>query len=90
LEIELEQVKFRALQVEEGPSSLSMNAMVEAIKVLQTLVVSEKKINIQLSLELKEARKEKQAKPNREVVKAMNTQTPNPFMRKDTKKKKKR
>jgi hypothetical protein len=51
LEMELEWAK--ALQVETGPSSLSMNAMVEARKVLQTLVVNKKKTNIQLSLELK-------------------------------------
>jgi hypothetical protein len=47
--MELEWAKFETFQVEEGPSSLSMNAMVEATKVLQTLVVSERKTNIQLS-----------------------------------------
>jgi hypothetical protein len=51
LEMELECAK--ALQVEEGFSLLSMNAMVETRKVLQTLVVSERKTNVQLSLELK-------------------------------------
>ncbi len=59
LEMELKWTKFRALQVEEGPSSLSMNAMVETIKILQTLVVNERETNMQLSLELKEAQKEK-------------------------------
>jgi hypothetical protein len=48
-------------------------------------VVSEEKTNIQLSLELKEVLKEKGAGPNKEVVKAMKTQTSNPFTRKDTK-----
>jgi hypothetical protein len=86
--MKLKQAKFRALQVKEGPSSLSMNAMVEAIKVLQTLVVNKRTTNIQLSLELKEVQKEKQARPNKEVTKAMKTQMPNPFTRKDTKKKK--
>jgi hypothetical protein len=51
--MELELAKFKALQVEKGPSSLSMNTMAETIKVLQTFVVSERKTNIQLSLELK-------------------------------------
>jgi hypothetical protein len=86
--MKLEQAKFKALQVKEGPSSLSMNAMVEAIKVLQTLVVNKRTTNIQLSLELKEVQKEKRARPNKEATKAMKTQTPNPFTRKDTKKKK--
>jgi hypothetical protein len=36
-----------------------MNAMAETIKVLQTLVVNERENNMQLSLELKEAQKEK-------------------------------
>jgi hypothetical protein len=46
-------------QVEEVLSLLSMNAMVETIKVLQTIVVSEKKTNMQLSLELKKVQKER-------------------------------
>jgi hypothetical protein len=36
-------------------------------------------------LELREAHKEKGAGPSGEATKAMKTQTPNPFMRKDTK-----
>jgi hypothetical protein len=51
-------------------------------------VVSEKKTNIQLSLELKEVQKEKGARSNEKVAKAMKTQTLNPFTRKDTKAKK--
>jgi hypothetical protein len=85
LEMELKWVKFRALQVEKNLFSLSMNTMVEAIKVLQTLVVSERETNLQLSLELKKVQKEKGIEPNRKTAKAMKTQTPNPFMGKDTK-----
>ncbi len=59
LDMELEWTKFRAFQVEEGPFSLSMNAMAKAIKVLQILVVSERETNMQLSLELKKAQKDK-------------------------------
>ncbi len=46
LDMELEWTKFRAFQVEEGPFSLSMNAMAKAIKVLQILVVSERETNM--------------------------------------------
>jgi hypothetical protein len=38
-----------------------------------------------LFLELKEAQKEKGVRPSRELGKAMKTQTPDPFTRKDTK-----
>lgn len=55
LERELKRAKVKAFQVEQVLSSLSMNTMVEAIKVLQTLVANERETNIQLSLELKEA-----------------------------------
>ncbi len=34
LEMEMEQAKLKAQQLEEGPSTLSMNAMAKAIKVL--------------------------------------------------------
>jgi hypothetical protein len=44
--MELKWTKFKALQIEEGLSSLSMNAMVETIKVLQTLVVNERETNM--------------------------------------------
>jgi hypothetical protein len=57
-----------------------MNAMVEAIKVLQTLVVSEKETNMQLSLELREAQKEKGVRSSRGAAKAMKTQMLDPFM----------
>ncbi len=40
---------------------------------------------MQLSLELKKVQKEKGARPSGEVTKAMKTQTPDPFMGKDTK-----
>ncbi len=49
LEMELEWAKFKALQVEESPSSLSMNTMAKAIKVLQTFMVNERDANLQLS-----------------------------------------
>ncbi len=88
MELGVEWAKFKAQQVEEGPSALSMNAMAKATKVLEDLVVNEKETNMQLSLELREAHKEKGAKPSGEVVKAMKTQTLNPFMGKDTKAKK--
>ncbi len=61
LELEVEWAKFKAQQVEEGPFALSMNAMAKAIKVLQDLVVSKREIDMQLSLELREAYKEKGA-----------------------------
>jgi hypothetical protein len=50
-----------------------MNAMAKAIKVFQTVVADERKTNTQLPLELKEVQKEKGAKPNEEVAKAMKT-----------------
>jgi hypothetical protein len=56
-----------------------MNAMAEAIKVLQELVVSEREINMQLSLELKEVHKEKGVGPSGEVAKTMKTQMLDPF-----------
>lgn len=59
LELEVEWAKFKAQQVEEGPFALFMNAMAKAIKVLQDLVFDEKETNMQLSLELREAHKEK-------------------------------
>jgi hypothetical protein len=85
LEPGVEWAKFKAQQVEEGPSTLSMNAMAKAIKVLQNLVVNKRDINMQLSLELKEAHKEKGIGPSREATKAMKTRTLNPLMKKDTK-----
>ncbi|CAK9858530.1 unnamed protein product [Sphagnum jensenii] len=65
-----------------------MNTMVEAIKVLQTLMVSERETNMQLSLELKEAQKEKGLGPSMEATKAMKTQMLDAFMGKYTKAKK--
>jgi hypothetical protein len=61
--MELEWAKFKIHQIEEGPYSLSMNTMAKAIKVLQTLVVSKRETNMQLSLELREVQKEKGARP---------------------------
>jgi hypothetical protein len=60
--MEMERAKHKAQQIKEGLFALSMNAMVETIKVLQTLVVSKRETNMQLSLELKEAQKEKGAR----------------------------
>jgi hypothetical protein len=51
-----------------------MHTMAEAIKVLQTLVFSEKKTNVQLTLELWKAQKEKGAKSSKEATKATKTQ----------------
>jgi hypothetical protein len=62
-----------------------MNAMAEAIKVLQTFVVSKKETNMQLSLELREVQREKGVGLSEEATKAMKTQMPNPFTGKDTK-----
>jgi len=90
LERELKRAKVKAFQVEQVLSSLSMNTMVEAIKVLQTLVANERETNIQLSLELKEARKEKRARPNEEAMKAIKTQMLDPFTRNDAKAKRMR
>jgi hypothetical protein len=44
--MELEQLKVRAIQTKNVFISLSMNVMVEAIKVLQTIVVNERNTNI--------------------------------------------
>jgi len=44
--MELEQIKVRAIQTKNVSISLSMNVMVEAIKVLQTIVVNERNTNI--------------------------------------------
>jgi hypothetical protein len=73
LEMELEWAKIKALQAKDVPSLLSLNARAKAIKVLETLVVSERKTNIQLSLELKQTQKEKGTKPNGEATKATET-----------------
>jgi hypothetical protein len=74
--MELKWDKFKTHQVEKGRSLLSMNTMVEAIKVLQTLVVSERETNMQLSLELRETQKEKGIRPSKETTNlAMKTQT---------------
>ncbi len=83
LELEAEWVKVKAQQVEEAPSTLSMNAMAKALKVLQDLVVNERETNMQLSLELRKAHKEKGVRPSREVTKAMKTQTLDFFTGKD-------
>ncbi len=85
LKMELEWAKFRALQVGKGPSSLSMNTLVEAIKMLQTLVVSERETNLQLSLELKKAQKEKGIGPNKKSCKGHEDPNTKSFMGKDTK-----
>jgi ribosomal protein S16 len=68
--MELKQAKVRAFQAEEVPSLLSMNAIAKTIKALQTFMVNERE-NIQLSLELKEAQKEKGANPSEKVAKAI-------------------
>ncbi len=52
MELELKWAKIRVFQNEKVLSSFSMHTMAEAIKVLQTLVFSEKKTNVQLTLEL--------------------------------------
>jgi hypothetical protein len=88
--MELKQAKVRAFQAEEVPSLLSMNAIAETIKALQTFMVNERENNIQLSLELKEAQKEKGVNPSEEAVKAIKTQTSNLFTRNDTKAKRMR
>jgi hypothetical protein len=44
--MELERAKVRVVQIKNVPFSLSMNAMAEAIKVLQTIVVNERNTNI--------------------------------------------
>jgi hypothetical protein len=62
-----------------------MHAMTEGIKVLQTLVLSERETNVQLTLELWKAEKEKGVGLNEEAAKAMKTQMLDPFMGKDTK-----
>ncbi len=46
MELEAEWGKVRAQQVEEAFFVLSMNAMVEALKVLKDLVVSKKETNM--------------------------------------------
>jgi hypothetical protein len=84
LKMEVKRAKLKAQQVEEGLSTLSMNAMVEAIKMLQTLVVSKRETNMQLSLELMEAQREKGVGPNGEAANAMKTQMPNLLTGKDT------
>ncbi len=61
-----------------------MNAMAEAIKVLQTFVVNERETNTQLSLELKEVQKENGVGPSGKTTKLMKTQTLDLFMGKDT------
>jgi hypothetical protein len=80
----MEWAKVKAQQVEETPSTLCMNAMAKALKVMHDSMVSEKETNMQLSLELREAHKEKGVGPSREVAKAMKTQTPYLFTGKDT------
>jgi hypothetical protein len=52
MEIELKWAKIKVLQNKKVLLSLSMHTMAEAIKVLQTLVLNERKTNMQLTLEL--------------------------------------
>jgi hypothetical protein len=47
-------------------------------------MVNERETNMQLSLELREAHKEKGVGPSGEATKAMKTRTLDPFMKKDT------
>ncbi len=84
LELEVEWAKMKTQQAKEHVHVLSMNAMVEALKILQGLVLSERETNAQFLHELKEAWKIKGVQLIGEVVKAMKTQTLNPFSGKDT------
>ncbi len=83
--LELEQAKIRVLQNKEVPSSISMHAMAKGIKVLQNLVLSERKTNVQLTLQLWKAQKEKGGWLNEEATKAMKTQMLDPCTKKDIK-----
>jgi hypothetical protein len=65
-----------------------MHTMAEAIKVLQTLVLNERKTNMQLTLELWKAQMEKGVGSSREATKAMKTQMLDLFTWKDIKAKK--
>lgn len=78
-ELELEQAKIKVLQNEEVPLSVSMHAMAKAIKVLQSLVLSEKKTDVQLTLELWEVQKKKGVGTSGKAAKAMKTQMLDPF-----------
>jgi hypothetical protein len=54
-ELEVEWAKMKTQQAKEHVHVLSMNAMVEALKILQGLVLSERETNAQFLHELKEA-----------------------------------
>jgi hypothetical protein len=56
VELKLERIKAKALQKEDGFASLSMHAMVKALKALQAIVVSQRKHNAKLTLALEEAK----------------------------------
>jgi hypothetical protein len=62
-----------------------MHAMAKGIKVLQNLVLSERKTNVQLTLQLWKAQKEKGGWLNEEATKAMKTQMLDPCTKKDIK-----
>ncbi len=62
-----------------------MHSMAEGLKALQSIIFNQGETNAKLILTLEEAKKNKGANPSREATKAMKTQTPKSFMRKDTK-----
>jgi predicted RNA-binding protein with RPS1 domain len=78
------EVKWPNVKAQQAKEALSMNAMAKALKVLQGLVLNKRETNAQLSLELREAHKEKGAKPSRKAAKAMKTQMLNFFTKKNT------
>jgi hypothetical protein len=57
--LEVQWTKVKDQQAKEPLPVLSMNAMAKALKVMQGLVLNERETNAQLSMELKEAHKEK-------------------------------
>jgi hypothetical protein len=57
VELELERIKAKSLQREDGFASLSMHAMAKALKALQTIMVSQREHNAKLTLALEEAKK---------------------------------
>lgn len=68
MKFEWERVKIKALQGEEVPPFLSMHIMEKAIKVVQTIVVNQGEANVQLTLELKVAKKDKAVRPSGKVA----------------------
>lgn len=83
MELEVEWAKVKAQQAKEPLPALTMNAMAKVLKVLQGLLLNERETNAQL-FGVKRGSQRKRGQAKHETAKAMRTQMPDLFTRKDT------